>query len=238
MFQWLIKYFTKRALSKDNMTGWFPTTNNTNITVNQQTVLTLACAWRCCSVISQTIGMLPCDLFQKTNRGREKVITHPVAKLLDRPNPQQTRMAFRESVQMSLLLHGNAYVEVQRMGNGEPFALYLIDPSLVRVDVKDNEIIYTVTNTNDTLSSEDVLHFVGLGNGIVGYSPITLFAQTFGLVKGMENTSASWQANAARPSGYFATQFRPNDGQREQLTKKSFNSNARPTPKDSAQART
>lgn len=57
---------------------------------------------------------------------------HPALALIERPNPRQGGIAFRETLYGYLLVAGNAYVEAASLGR-EPRELYALRPDRMRV---------------------------------------------------------------------------------------------------------
>ncbi|MBL3684007.1 phage portal protein [Sinorhizobium meliloti] len=85
--------------------------------------------FRCVSLISYAIGMLPLHLLDANSK--EKVKDHPLyALLLREPNNWQTAFNFRQLMQRRALVNGNAYALIVRSG-GRVIRLVPLDPELV-----------------------------------------------------------------------------------------------------------
>jgi HK97 family phage portal protein len=90
-------------------------------TAGAENVATL-CA--CIDVIASAIASLPPVIYETLSNGeRREAPDHPVARLVAQPNDLQTWPDLVRFTMSSVLLAGNALIEVQRNGNGQPVAL-------------------------------------------------------------------------------------------------------------------
>jgi len=88
-------------------------------------------SYRCVSLISSSAASIPWLLYQE---GGDEVDVHPLMDLLAHPNPMQDSAAFLESVYVSLLTSGNAYIEAVRPREGQaPTELYVLRPDRMKV---------------------------------------------------------------------------------------------------------
>ncbi|MBD1590414.1 phage portal protein, partial [Pseudomonas typographi] len=78
----------------------------------------LTACWACVRLISETIATLPLGLYRKMeDGGRQTESGNDLHWLLrNSPNSRMTAVQFWEAVVASMLLRGNAFVEIQRMG--------------------------------------------------------------------------------------------------------------------------
>jgi HK97 family phage portal protein len=78
----------------------------------------------CVDVIASAIASLPALVYETMPDGeRRETADHPVAQLIAEPNSLQSWSDVVRFFMSSVLLAGNALVEVQRNGNGQPTAL-------------------------------------------------------------------------------------------------------------------
>lgn len=88
-------------------------------------------AYRCVNLVASAASTVPLCLYQANG---DEVDTHPLLDLLDHPNPMQDGISFMESVYISLLTAGNAYIEaVQPQGGHRPAELYVLRPDRMKV---------------------------------------------------------------------------------------------------------
>ena len=144
---------------------------------------------------------------------------HPVSYLLHtgQPNDDMTPMVFRETFHAGGLTWGNSYAEIETDGRGAPSDLIPRHPSRVRPFRDDDDpskpLLYEITGENGkrrVVERDQMLHVPGLGgDGIVGWSPIRLFAEAIGMGLAAERFGARFYGHAARPSGVIS---RPQPG--------------------------
>lgn len=78
----------------------------------------------CVDVISSALASLPALVYENLGNGeRREAPDHPVARMLAQPNDLQSWPDLVRFFMSSVLLAGNALVEVRRNGNGQPTAL-------------------------------------------------------------------------------------------------------------------
>ena len=182
--------------------------------VNEKTAMQMTAVYSCVRILSETLASLPLHVFEYTDKGTEKAVSHPLYTVLhDEPNKEMTSFIFRETLMTHLLLWGNAYAQIIRNGKGEVIALYPLMPDRMKVDRNEYGQLYYEYMVNDSdvtskgsgtvkLSPTDVLHIPGLGfDGLVGYSPIAMAKNAIGMAIATEEYGAKFFANGATPSG-------------------------------------
>lgn len=183
--------------------------------VTDRTALQHTVVYACVRVLSEAIAQLPLHVYQYTDKGKERVPSHPLYFLLhDQPNPEMTSFIFRETLMSHLLIYGNAYSQIIRNGLGEVVSLYPLMPDKMKVDRDNkNRLIYIYSRYDEAnpnmkeqgeiiLKAEDVLHIAGLGfDGLVGYSPIAMAKNAIGISLACEEYGATFFKNGATPSG-------------------------------------
>lgn len=162
---------------------------------------------RCVRLIAEAGAQLP--LVAKT--AAREVPDHPALALIERPNPRQGGIAFREMLFGHLLVAGNAYVEAVGTGR-EPRELYALRPDRMRVvpgrDGWPEAYDYTVGGDTVRFRQGEgglppVLHLTLFHpvDDHYGLSPIEAAAASLDI----HNAASSWHKalldNAARPSG-------------------------------------
>lgn len=171
--------------------------------------------YACVRILSEAIASLPIHVYERTDKGKEKRVDHPLYFLLhDEPNPEMSSFVFRETLMSHLLIWGNAYVQIIRDWSGNVISLYPLLPDKMSVHRDSRGILYykyqrqTEENPNITetgtviLPQEDVLHVPGLGfDGLIGYSPIALAKNAIGMTLATEEYGASFFRNGANPGG-------------------------------------
>ncbi|MCA0241411.1 MAG: phage portal protein [Proteobacteria bacterium] len=139
----------------------------------------VSAVYACVSAISETIASLPLILFRRTeDDGRERAKDHPLYRVLhEAPNPQQTALEFRELMQASVLLRGNAFAEIVRGYDGQARALLPLHADRVQVLKLDGgRLGYDVHDDRGQrrrLLQEEIFHLRHRSaDGVLGVSPI------------------------------------------------------------------
>ncbi len=183
------------------------------IAVDEDTALKYSAVWAAVNIISGAVGFLPLPVYQRTDKGKEKVQSHPVYQLLhDRPNKYMNALTFRETLQAHVLLWGNGYAEIERNGAGRPVALWPITPNRVEVDVdrlQDNLLVWKVSHPKKPdvfVADENMLHISGLGfDGFIGYSVIDHARESIGLGLASEQFGSTFFGNGANVGNILET---------------------------------
>jgi len=177
-------------------------------TVNVNTALQLETVWSCVRLIAGTLATLPCHFYAKDAEGRGKVDhTHPLYAILhDQPNADVTAVVFWEAMTACLLLWGNAYARISRVG-ARIVALTPVKPDRVqRLRRFDGTVYFRVTSAGgiEDVPETEMMHIKGFSlDGEIGLSPIAQARETLGLAIAAEKASASLFRNGMRPSIAF-----------------------------------
>ncbi len=162
---------------------------------------------RCVRLIAEAAAQTP--LIAKV--GDRERPEHPALALIDRPNPRQGGIAFREMLFGHLLVAGNAYVEAAGTGR-EPRELYALRPDRMKVvpgrDGWPEAYDYSVGGDTIRFRQDDgvvppILHLTLFHpvDDHYGLSPIEAAACSLDI----HNAASAWHKglldNAARPSG-------------------------------------
>jgi len=162
---------------------------------------------RCVRLIAEAAAQLP--LIARS--GDREEADHPALTLIDRPNPRQGGIAFREMLYGHLLVAGNAYVEAVSLDR-TPRELYALRPDRMRLvpgrDGWAEAYDYTVGGQTLRFRQEEgglppILHLTLFHpvDDHYGLSPIEAAATSLDI----HNAASAWHKalldNAARPSG-------------------------------------
>lgn len=182
-----------------------------------------AVAYRCVRMIAEAAASTPLVVFVDGARDDE----HPVARLLTKPNPEQSGPEWLEGVYGALQTAGNAYVEA--VGDEVPSELWSLRPDRVRIVPGKagwpEAYEYSVGGRSVRIGREAdgwapvmQLKLFHPTDDHYGFSPLE--AAAFAI--DVHNASGAWNKalldNAARPSG--ALVFASKDGER--LTETQF----------------
>lgn len=177
--------------------GWFSVIRESftgawqrNVTIDRNDVMKYGAVWACMTLIAGDIAKLWIKLVEEdpTTGICTKVDNPAYSPVLEKPNHYQTRVKFIESWLLSKLSTGNTYVLKERnhrggTNQGNVSALYVLDPSKVRVLVApDGSVFYELSTdylsgigeTTVTVPASEIIHdiCVPLFHPLCGVSPI------------------------------------------------------------------
>jgi HK97 family phage portal protein len=183
-----------------------------NIEVRTETAAAYNAVFACISLIAGDISKLRCMLMQQDGNGIWTETTSPAfSPVLRKPNAFQNRIKFFQQWIISKLMHGNAYILVERDNRQVVTALYVLDPTRVRALVApDGGVYYEVRS--DYLSgveedrvfpASEIIHdvMIPLYHPLVGVSPI--YACGLSAMQGVQilRNSTHFFSNGAQPGG-------------------------------------
>jgi len=211
--------------SADANRGWYPLIREAFggawqrglVETRPENLLTFAAVYACVTLIASDIAKLRPRLMAK---GANNIWTEPdnpaYSPVLRKPNHYQTRIQFYEHWLASKLIHGNTYALKQRDQRGIVTALYVLDPTRVRVLVAPNGDVYYQLSRDDLsrqaeggpiVPASEIIHdiMVALYHPLCGVSPITAcgLAATQGLR--VQEHSSNFFANGAQPGGILSS---------------------------------
>lgn len=182
----------------------------TGRSVSPQLAMQLTAVFSCVRVLAESVGMLPCSLYEQLNRGNRRAVRERLNKLLStKPNNYMTPQEFWELLIACLCLRGNFYAyKVKALG--EVVELLPLDPSSVTPKLNSKwEPEYQVTfpdGKRDTLTQDDIWHVrIFTLDGLTGLSPIAYAKQADGLGLATEEHGSRLFGNGAVTSGVLQT---------------------------------
>lgn len=189
--------------------------------VTVDTAMSLATAWSCVRLLSETIGTLPLGVYERDGDARAPARGHPLYELLhDSPNADQTAAEFWEGAIACLCLWGNAYAEKKFSGD----RLVAIEPrrpdlmSVRRDERGRRSYRYSDPGGQRVMSEDQVFHIRGFGvGGDVGLSPISYARQTMGTALAADETAAATFKNGLQLSGFLEIVGKSTPEQRDAL---------------------
>jgi HK97 family phage portal protein len=169
----------------------------------------LSTVYKCVRVRAETIGMLPLMIYRRLPGGGKEVDTsHPLYALLhDAPNPWQTAMQWRQMMQASLDLRGNALAQLVFNGAGREDMLLPLCWDRITVEILPSGLPryrYRDDKGERVLVFGEVLHVSGLSaDGYVGMNPIELAREAIGSGLSARDYGARYFGNSARAPAWI-----------------------------------
>lgn len=184
------------------LTGLLPSASG--VTVNAEAAM--ACPPVNCAVtlITSSIGLLPCKLYRRANDGKEIADDHAAAPLVHRDaNDWQSAGDVREAITMDALLHGDGYGFVTKV-RGKPVEILRLKRSDVTVEWLDTgEPRYKVGNKR--YKPDQVIHLQAPSiDGKTGLGLLRAGRDAIGLAILLERQSARLFRNNSKPGGLLS----------------------------------
>lgn len=201
------------------------------IVVSQMEALRDVIAAACVQIRAADFAKLPGHVKRRLKNGGTEILTsHPLEKLLRKPNSWQTKFEFFEMMQACYLLKSNAYAPIKRNGRGQPIALVPVNPDRVCLyEEPGGDLFYQVSRGGMheiaelatlpmMISAADVVHLRGMSlNGLLGVPRISMARDAIGLSLALERFSSALFANGARPGGVYESDKRLTDAAFDRL---------------------
>jgi HK97 family phage portal protein len=205
--------------------GFWPTVRESysgawqhNVELSGDTAIRNPTIFSCATLIAETIGKCQLRLVEQVDPDVWVPTSNPAyTPVLRKPNRYQTIQKFLEAWLSSKLLHGNAFILKQRDQRGVVIALYPLDPAKVTPLIAPDGAIYYEIQRHElagltteqsgadrfVVPAREVIHdlMVPLFHPLVGVSPIYACATAALQAISIQDSSASFFANGARPSG-------------------------------------
>ena len=167
--------------------------------------LQVSTVWASVTLIVETIATLPLLTYAESENGnRTELKRARIYRILkSKPNRRQTGIQFWMQMILNLVLRGNAYARIMRDSTGECVSLWPLSADQIDVVVADDgSLIYVYSFNNEQLiyTEADILHIGGMGNGVIGMSPLDYMRSSVGLAVNAQNhTNKTFRKNARRP---------------------------------------
>ena len=184
-----------------------------DIEIRQDQVMAQATVFACITLIAADIGKLDLDLVEEDENGIWKEVDSPAfSPVLRKPNRYQSTQKFIEQWLVSKLSNGNAYILKQRDARQVVTAMYVLDPNRVSPLVAPDGSVYYQLHKDDlsqvpedmpAVPASEIIHdtMVCLYHPLVGVSPISACGLAATQALKIQQHSAAFFTNMARPSG-------------------------------------
>lgn len=190
-----------------------------NVEITVQDSLRYWAVFRCVSMIASDVAKMDLNLWEQTADDIWQKVKgdSPFKHVIAKPNEYQNTMQFIESWQQSKLSRGNTYVLKERDrrggdGAGVVRALYVLDPLRTFPLVSDvtGEVFYQLATDNlagigeqVTVPASEIIHdrINTFYHPLCGLSPLYAAGLSALMGSNIQQNSAQFFSNAARPSG-------------------------------------
>lgn len=167
--------------------------------------LQVSTVWSCIRLITETIGTLSINVYERTPAGRRLVRQHPLNYVLNvAPNDRMTNVELLESWGMNLAIDGNCYDRVIRDGNGDVISLQpRASQQMDLIEREDNSYFYRYQFGGDTITyqPQQIFHSRIMGNGLKGLSPLGYARRTIVNALAVQDNAMRFNAKGSKPAG-------------------------------------
>ena len=209
-----------------NPAEWFKTwvtgggTNSAGVAVNRSTALTLSACYEAQDILASDVAKLPIHVMRRLDEGgTERYQDHPAYYLIRRkPCAELTAFHFIRTLTHHALTFGNGYAYIYRDSNYAPTEMVPLDPETTYPTRIDGQLWYVthVCGQPRKLRPANVLHIRGMGfDGLVGYSIISLAAESIGLSLAAQKFGATFFGSGSVASGIIEYPGKMNASARE-----------------------
>jgi len=179
--------------------------------VNEKSVFGLSAYWAGVRRISESVAMLPVDVFKKVN-GTRSMVDHPVEYLLNAESNYQTcAFDFTQILITSAINHGNGLAIIERDRFGTPTGLVNVSREICEPLKYDDELYWKVevkeaANKTESLlvKDRDIINLRGFGSDpVIGLSAIQAHKQNLGLSIAAQDYGADFYNRGTRIDGFI-----------------------------------
>ena len=147
-------------------------------------ILQIPAIWECVNKITKAMACLPMDVLRVVDEdGNTELVTDGyLHNLLNvSPNAYMTPADFLKKITLDYLIHGNAFIRIDKARGADYIAALIpLNPEQVTTELKGSKVIYKFWSDKNEIveySADQIMHWKGIGNGIVGLSTVD-FART------------------------------------------------------------
>lgn len=180
-------------------------------TVNN--VLQIPAIWECVNKIVRSMSGLPIDILKVVDDdgNTEMIKTGQLYFLLNKqPNSYMTPSDFLKKITLDYLIHGNAFVRIDRARGADYIsALVPLNAEQVKTYLKDNRVYYQYYSEKDKIieyTSDQIMHWKGIGNGIVGLSMADFAGTTLTEAVSAQDASIEMFRNKGKLNGILSAE--------------------------------
>lgn len=153
--------------------------------------------------LSRLLASLPLNVRRKVPGGGYEPIDGPLAMLLDEAiNAECSSFEWRRLGWQNLFTHGRALTWIERKSNGDPAALWPMDPRKVRIERIAGRKLYHFEGQREPYVAADVIDQVWMprADGVGHYSPVQRGNRALGLAIALDDYAARMFANGGVPA--------------------------------------
>lgn len=185
--------------------------DTTPATVNN--ILQIPAIWECVNKITKAMSCLPCDVLRivDDDGNTELVEDGQLFFLLNRsPNNYMTPADFIKKITLDYLIHGNAFVRIDKARGADYIAALIpLNPEQVKTVLNGSTVTYEYysdQNTIEKYTADRIMHWKGIGNGLVGLSTVDFARTTLTEAVSAQNASIDMFKNKGKLNGILSAE--------------------------------
>ena len=189
------------------------------VRIDQDTVFSVNAVFSAVSLIADTISTLPLHAYKRNDDTR--VDLSPQPQWLRKPDADLPAEAFWNSVVVSLLLEGNAFVRAYYNARGEVVTLTVLNPTSVEV-TRDSvgRLIFNVEGEGKPLTTDEIVYIPDVlpPGKVRGISRVKALKESFGLALALERFASTFFGQGTNLNGVIEFPGNLTEEQAKQLT--------------------
>lgn len=169
--------------------------NYAGVAVNAESALSVPAIWRATTMIADSVGVMPLHAYRNDQK------LEPTPRLLERPNPLETRVETISAMVAALILHGNYVAILGEPGpTGYPESIYPVAPERVTIYKRDGRKYFRIDEQE--FSADQIFHIKGfsLPGDVAGIGIVAAQRQGVGAAVAVMEYAARYFNGGAMPS--------------------------------------
>jgi HK97 family phage portal protein len=186
--------------------GQTQVTSSAGERIDEWTALGISSVMNATSLLADTVASMPIRCYMVKDGIRSNI---PTPEILRNPDVVSGTNEFEliHQIMVSIVLHGNAYVHIDRDRRGNPIGLVPLHPYQMQVLPTDDSTGRRYLHLGNEMDSENIVHFRWFTppQSLVGVSPLIQSRNLVGLSLAMDRHLAQFYGEGATPSGVLST---------------------------------
>ena len=175
--------------------------------IDEWTALGVSSVLSAVTLLADSVASLPLRAYQVDPAGKRTSVAVP--EILANPDPASGTDSFEfiHTTMASLVLHGNAYIHIDRDRSGKAIGLVPLHPYQMQVLPSGDQTGRSYLHLGNEMDSENILHIRTFTppQSLVGVSPLIQSRNLVGLSLAMDRHLSQFYAEGGTPSGVLST---------------------------------
>lgn len=192
---------------------------------NNYTAMNISAFFAACSLISNTIAMLPLKVLVNSDEGQNETTTHPVAVCFDSKKNVISKFTMLKLIVQSVILRGNGFVYIERNGDVVTGLRYVeASDVIINYQKETKKLWYQIPFISSKyIYPKDMLHFVlNSYDGVNGVSLLSYACRALKIANASENSAKNFFDNGMNVNGLLKVTT-PITAQQKQEIRNSWN---------------